>query len=708
MTLSAGKGGGERMFISMLLAIYACIALTSPQLGGRRREWRKNKKPFKRHRPHPSNNPPDKPSEGETYYEYNKRCFPDGRKVSPVYQEKNDTDSMFTPEFLWEKLNEVNVSQASQQFPICLKNDTVILYPKDPVLEKAIPYWASFLKAAFKLHNATQEAKKENLTKYDRIVEKYFRPPNTSKRRGMWDYDDPFWDEQDITLENSSTTLESSASRLDELSELDLEEKEKNWRARATKIRKERKEEFRIPDTDSMEINIWNEVQRDWFSSTNSTNTEERELIREQKQKMSWGGYYDVSDSGVLNCTNLKNVHKSLHLDDCEINSIDMGSLKHLTKVTHISLRRNNISHLPRGIFSSFRELQTVILDSNRLDSIPEGVFQGLPNLTHISLSHNRIRSFADGRLRYLPEVREIHLEGNVIERLPTNLRRFFPRLEDIDLSDNEISEIPKGFLKGLNRLERFEISKNKIQNLPKGLFQSCKNLTILNLADNRIARIPEDTFRGLTHLANLDLSRNRITELRPQVFSSLNALRALIFDENALGHNLSPGIFKDLRRLGRLSMVRTNQTAISRSLFSNLRMLKVLKIYDNPLLTLDSDTFYDLGDLRKLDMHGHLMHFLPTNLLAKTTLLVHLHIKGPNLNTIPFALTDTLQDVRRSDLDKLTATDVRLNFKYNPNNYVSTQHQRGRGGTGRGRGGGGREGEGEGEMTLAPKGEII
>ncbi|KAJ8020422.1 Reticulon-4 receptor [Holothuria leucospilota] len=82
---------------------------------------------------------------------------------------------------------------------------------------------------------------------------------------------------------------------------------------------------------------------------------------------------------------------QQLHLDRNNIEIIEKGALKGLTKFAHLFLGHNNLQRLEATIFRDLISLESLYLNSNRLISLPEALFSTLNRLKHLDLRLNNL-----------------------------------------------------------------------------------------------------------------------------------------------------------------------------------------------------------------------------------------------------------------------------------------------------------------------------
>jgi len=129
----------------------------------------------------------------------------------------------------------------------------------------------------------------------------------------------------------------------------------------------------------------------------------------------------------------------------------DPGILLHQAKsLKNLSFADDQITTLPKEVFSGLSDLETLDLSFNKLTELPKEVFSGLS------------------------------------------------KLETLDLRYNQIAELPKEVFSGLSNLQTLDLEMNQLTELPKEIFSSLSNLKRLDLFGNHLE---EDDIPGLSNL---------------------------------------------------------------------------------------------------------------------------------------------------------------------------------------------------------------
>lgn len=161
----------------------------------------------------------------------------------------------------------------------------------------------------------------------------------------------------------------------------------------------------------------------------------------------------------VLKDKNLKIIEKSMFEN-------------YSSRILHLDLRDNQISHLENNVISILTHLRSLDLRNNKLEILTE-------------------------KISCLKHLKVLKLDHNLLTVLPHEL--FKLPLKSLTLSDNSLFSLP-GQIGELNQLESLSIAENQIKSLPVGL-GNLVSLKILHLHGNEFSDLP----CSLSYLSNLE-----------------------------------------------------------------------------------------------------------------------------------------------------------------------------------------------------------
>jgi Leucine-rich repeat (LRR) protein len=106
-----------------------------------------------------------------------------------------------------------------------------------------------------------------------------------------------------------------------------------------------------------------------------------------------------------------------LSLNDNSINTIKPGAFNHLSKLTRLELKGNNLTDFSFDLLSTNFHLKVLDLSENKLSCIPKRSVFNLPlNLVNLNLSENNIESADCEEFEDLLNLRSLSISGNSFE----------------------------------------------------------------------------------------------------------------------------------------------------------------------------------------------------------------------------------------------------------------------------------------------------
>ncbi|XP_072286465.1 leucine-rich repeat and fibronectin type III domain-containing protein 1-like protein isoform X1 [Pyxicephalus adspersus] len=159
-----------------------------------------------------------------------------------------------------------------------------------------------------------------------------------------------------------------------------------------------------------------------------------------------------------------------LRLTDNFITVIRRKDFTNMTRLLHLTLSRNTISHITPYTFADLRGLRALHLDNNRILSMGDEQLKGLMNLRHLILSNNQLSNIS-----------------------PNSFQDFVGTLEDLDLSYNNLAQVPWQTIAKLTNVNSLSLDHNLIDYVPGGVFTNLHKLARLDMTSNKLKTIPPD-----------------------------------------------------------------------------------------------------------------------------------------------------------------------------------------------------------------------
>ncbi len=167
-----------------------------------------------------------------------------------------------------------------------------------------------------------------------------------------------------------------------------------------------------------------------------------------------------------------------------------------------------------------------------------------------------------------------------------------------VHLENNLIRNITANELQDLPYLTHLYLEKNHIEFLADYVFLGICNITYLNIESNKLSNLTNKTFYGLTQLKTLVLHDNSLSELGG-VFSPLTSLEVLSFGANEF-LTLKSEFFIGLENLKKIVLDASwKLTEIEDFALSNLKHLDNIWLWGNKLKVIETNDLKGLVNLR-------------------------------------------------------------------------------------------------------------
>lgn len=286
------------------------------------------------------------------------------------------------------------------------------------------------------------------------------------------------------------------------------------------------------------------------------------------------------------NCDQLTNLYISYN----RINFIDVAALSGLTKLRHLALTDNAISFLDPLVFEPTRNLEILSLDSNSIREVSPQTFELMPLLTSLTLTGNNITTWNSTFLENNQALQQLHLDRNEISSVSGDTFSNLPNLRVLRVGDF-IDELP--VFNGLNSLEELRLNDNKLKYVSVDSFRNLNKLRRLDLSFNNIESV-NFTLASAELLPNLDylsLTSNNISEIPDGTFSNLSNLTDLSLRRNRI-EILTAESIRPIAQIRRLDVSFNQITRIEKEFFSdvtNLTLLSSGNVCFNDELTIES-----------------------------------------------------------------------------------------------------------------------
>uniref|UniRef100_UPI00398EE0AA toll-like receptor 7 n=1 Tax=Pristiophorus japonicus TaxID=55135 RepID=UPI00398EE0AA len=312
---------------------------------------------------------------------------------------------------------------------------------------------------------------------------------------------------------------------------------------------------------------------------------------------------------------------RSLYLDGNQLNGIPQGLPRTLTL---LSLEANSIFVLAKENLSELTNLEAIYLGQNCYYRNPCNISYQIQPDTFYNLSRLTILSLKDNNLTHVPRklppsLKQLFLYNNMIKWINENDFTDLVELEILDLSGNcprcynapfpcqpcpapGYIDIPLNAFQTLNKLKILRLHSNSLTVVPSSWFQNTSNLQMLDLSQNFLQKeIALATFlKHLPKLEEIDLSFNYELKLYAKhlnlsnSFSNLESLQSLrirgyVFND-LRGRQLNPLL--GLRKLKLLDLGTNFIKVADLQVFTKFRALQVINLSENKISPSSTDSY--------------------------------------------------------------------------------------------------------------------
>ncbi|XP_078264974.1 toll-like receptor 7 [Rhinoraja longicauda] len=304
---------------------------------------------------------------------------------------------------------------------------------------------------------------------------------------------------------------------------------------------------------------------------------------------------------------------RSLYLDGNQLARIPEGLPRTLTL---LSLEANSIFSLVKANFTELGNLESIYLGQNCYYRNPCNTSYRIENDTFYNLSRLQVLSLKDNNLTHIPQrlprsLRKLFLYNNMIRRVEDNDLAELVELEILDLSGNcprcynapfpclpchdpSYLSIPPNAFRALGKLRILRLQSNSLTAVLSPWFKGTPNLKMLDLSQNFLVKemATASFLKYLGRLEGIDLSFNYELKVYHEslnlssTFSQLRSLQSLklrgyVF-KDLMMENLSP-----LLQLSQLKLLDLGINFIKVAdlqIFSRLRALQVIDLSENKI----------------------------------------------------------------------------------------------------------------------------
>ena len=170
----------------------------------------------------------------------------------------------------------------------------------------------------------------------------------------------------------------------------------------------------------------------------------------------------------------------------CKIRKIELRAFNGLTKLTHLSMKGNEISEIIPGTFEKISSLEYLDLSYNRFEHLESDVFGGLVNLKYINLGGNKLQYLHPDTFVGLSNLQSLFLSKNPGLQIPTD-RHFINShsLKELGMSFCNVRSVSVQTFANVSALELLDLSYNNLRSVDVNILKALPKLAELYLYGN-------------------------------------------------------------------------------------------------------------------------------------------------------------------------------------------------------------------------------
>ena len=212
---------------------------------------------------------------------------------------------------------------------------------------------------------------------------------------------------------------------------------------------------------------------------------------------------------------------------------------------TTLDLSYKKIKTLPTDISKKLipvvdaknKPIRTIDLSFNIISgTVKKGTFEGITKVEHIKITNNKISHVEPHAFDKLQSLQWVHLSHNNINKLKAETFSHLTGLWGVKLDHNKISNFGAAVLEDLRFLHEVDLSYNKIKTLETAMFAASDAERSFKVGDKKKSEI--------SNLEIIDLSGNPLEKVEPDVFAGLPKLQQVI-----VSSDLSASVLKDIQK---------------------------------------------------------------------------------------------------------------------------------------------------------------
>lgn len=270
-----------------------------------------------------------------------------------------------------------------------------------------------------------------------------------------------------------------------------------------------------------------------------------------------------------------------------------------------LDLSKNLFTNVPPQL-EGFEYLQYLDMSENRIQRLKSNSLKGLITLGMLNLSKNNITNWSAINPRTFLEpavsLRELSLANNPLTSFTTNdenLLLVSNTLQLLDLSNCKITKVSGAqVLQGMRELKHLILAGNQIRSISD---LESDTLLTLDLSNNRLTFLQPTMLNGMPNLQSINLAKNHRISMQTKQgeFVSSVSLRKIDLSYCNMDNIELEGFPALTTVILKANMIRQ----LNSDSFINSRVIEVLDLSQNSIVSVSTTTFNKLKHLRILNL---------------------------------------------------------------------------------------------------------
>jgi Leucine-rich repeat (LRR) protein len=295
-------------------------------------------------------------------------------------------------------------------------------------------------------------------------------------------------------------------------------------------------------------------------------------------------------------------------------------------------------------LFSSHKTIETFIIENKNVSTLIS--LNTLTQIKYLNITHNSIGYVDERSFQGMTDLVSLSLSDNQLKSVESRSFHRARKLKKLFLFSNSLKVLREFSFANLSVLEYLDLHDNDIDTIEASAFYDLIRLKTLYISGNKLKFITQMTFKHLTGTMDvLYIGENEIDDIESYSFSNMIGLRYLHIEINQLKFVRNKTFF-NLGDLKMLDMSQNEISALESNSFENMKSLESLKLGTNDIERIESDAFVSIENLKTLQLSKNQLSSIPKNLLLNFPHLEILYLNSNEFKKFDVNVGDSLREL--------------------------------------------------------------